>query len=75
MALTGQETRQEKKHLPEVFGSASMDASEDTASMASAEEPKVQDVTALQGDELELALANMTVEGAFIAYSNALRIP
>lgn len=48
-----------------------MDTSEDTASMASAEEPKVQDVTALQGEqlELELALANMTVEGAFFAYS------
>lgn len=52
-----------------------MDASRDTASMASAEEPKVQDVTALQGEELELELANMTVEGAFIAYSNVLKIP
>lgn len=51
-----------------------MDASEDSAANT-AEEPEVQDVAAPQGEELELALANMTVEGAFIAYSNVLRTP
>lgn len=40
-----------------------MDAREGPVDTASAEEPKDQQVTS-HGDELELALANMTVEGA-----------
>lgn len=42
-----------------------MEASEATVDMASVEEPKVQQVTT-HAEELELPLANMTVEGAFV---------
>lgn len=42
-----------------------MEASEATVDMASEQEPKVQQATT-HGEELDLALANISVEGAFM---------
>lgn len=47
------------------FGSVRVEAREGTVDMASVEEPEVQQVTT-HGEDLELASANVTVEGAFV---------
>ena len=52
--------------------SVSMEASVETASIASVEEHQVQHLTAEEEEDLNLALANMTVEGNIISVNQQI---